>query len=145
MALRPIALFAIALIAMLLIVHFVSWGALTWLQSDKEAENLQAFPAQSMAFPNANVPPDPRLEPEPSHNVLPRGDLLENRAREQALIGPQAWSWVDSSHQFARIPLDQAMKLAVEHGLPDTLPATQPTTQQFMPPASALHGPGGVP
>ena len=30
---------------------------------------------------------------------------------------PDAWAWVDPSHQFARIPIQQAIDLAVEHGL----------------------------
>ncbi len=50
--------------------------------------------------------------------MLPHVDLAEVQAREQALIGEHAWGWVDSSHQFARIPVQQAMNLAVKQGLP---------------------------
>jgi hypothetical protein len=77
--------------------------------------------------------------------VLPEADLAEVQAHEQLLIGDRAWGWSDSTHQFARIPIQEAMNLAVQHGLPNVLPATQPGSQPTGAPASALHGPGGIP
>ncbi|MGA2441197.1 MAG: hypothetical protein ABSH08_09565 [Tepidisphaeraceae bacterium] len=141
----PILIFAVSLVVTLVLVHLVARGALNLLQSNQDAADRIAFPTHPLSGVMPTVPPEPRLEPEPSHDVLPRVDLVEVQARERALIGQHAWGWVDSSHQFVRIPIEQAMKLAVEHGLPNVLPATRPSTQPFMPPASALHGPGGVP
>jgi hypothetical protein len=141
----PILIFVVSLLVTLVVVHYAGWVALRWLEDRQLAQNRIAFPANPFLQAMGQVPPDPRLEPEPSRDVLPHADLVAVRAREQAMIGDNAWGWVDSAHQFARIPIQQAMNLAVEHGLPDVLPATQPAEGPFAPPASALHGPGGVP
>lgn len=144
-ALRPILIFVVSFLAMLLIVQWVGRQAELLFQRHQETENRTTFPPNPLAGVMPTVPPDPRLEPEPSHDVLPKADLTEVRQREQSMIGPKAWGWVDPSHKFARIPVDEAMKLAVQNGLPEFLPATQPSAPPSMPPASAVHGPGGVP
>jgi hypothetical protein len=141
----PVLIFVVSLVVTLVVVHLLAWWALGWLRNDGESTNRMTFPPNSIAGAMPTTPPDPRLEPEPSHDVLPLADLIEVRAREQSLIGDHAWGWVDSSHHFARIPIEQAMNLAVERGLPDSLPATQPSMGPYMPPASTLHGPGGIP
>jgi hypothetical protein len=141
----PILLFAVCLVATLALVHLVGWGALRFLQHGQNTESRLVFPNHPLSLAMKTDPPEPRLEPEPSRDVLPHVDLAEVQAREQALIGEHAWSWVGSSRQFARIPVQQAMNLAMKQGLPTILPATQPSAQPFAPPASALHGPGGVP
>jgi len=91
------------------------------------------------------VPPMPGVQPEPFRPQMPYEELAEVRSREAAMLGSDAKGWVDSDHHFARISLEHAIDLAVRDGLPMKLPATQPTTQPFMPPASAVHGPEGVP
>jgi hypothetical protein len=141
----PIAIFVIALVVTLVIVHFVASASLRLIWNARAADHATAFPTSPIAEKIPGVPPDPRLEPQPSHDVLPYVDLAIVRAQEQALIGDHAWAWVDSGHQFARIPIDEAMKVAEEKGLPTVLPATQPANGPFFPPASSLHGPGGVP
>jgi len=142
---RPVLIFALSLLAALAAIQWIGWKSLIALQRHEDAQNQIDFPANPLSAVMPDVPPDPRLEPEPSHDVLPLADLTDVKTREQALIGPNAWGWVDSSHQFARIPVQQAIDLAVRHGLPEFLPATQPSAPSSMPPASALHGPGGVP
>jgi len=142
---RPVLIFAVSLLAALVAVQWLAWKSLLFLQRYEDSQNQINFPAHPLSAVMPTIPPDPRLEPEPSHDVLPLADLTEVKTREQALIGPNAWGWADSSHHFARIPVQQAIDLAVEHGLPDILPATQPSAPPFMPPASAFHGPGGVP
>jgi hypothetical protein len=141
----PVLIFIVSLVATLMLVHLAGWGALQFLQRGAETDNREVFPVHPLAGTMRSNPPGPLLEPEPSRDVLPRVDLLEVREREQSLIGEHAWGWADSSHQFARIPVDQAINLAVEHGLPEVLPATQPSARPSALPASTLHGPGGVP
>jgi hypothetical protein len=51
----------------------------------------------------AAIPPSPRLQPDP------HADLQGLRAQKQALLS--GWAWVDSTHEFARIPIDRAMAL----------------------------------
>ena len=52
----------------------------------------------------ATVPPAPRLQANPTQ------DIAALRARKEALLS--TWSWTDSTHQFARIPIERAMALA---------------------------------
>lgn len=142
---RPILIFAVSLLVTVGIVYLLGWGALSILDRIENSDHTRAFPSHPLSEAFHSTPPEPRLEPEASHDVLPRVDLAEVRSQEEALIGQNAWGWVDSSHHFARIPIQAAMDLAVERGLPTVLPATQPSAGPPMPPASALHGPGGVP
>ena len=142
---RPVFIFAISLLAVLVFVHWLAFKSLRFLESYEDAQYSAAYPANPLSRQMPGIPPDPRLEPEPSHDQLPIVDLHAVQSRQQSLIGPSAWGYVDSSHQFARIPIQQAIDLAVTRGLPDVLPATQPSAPPGEPPASAAHGPGGMP
>jgi hypothetical protein len=56
------------------------------------------------------VPPEPRLQ------TQPRQDLSDLRAREQQLL--TTYGWVDKNAGVVRIPIEQAMKVTLERGLP---------------------------
>jgi hypothetical protein len=63
------------------------------------------------------LPPPPRLQ------TNPRGDLLELREAEDRVL--TTYGWVDRNAGVVRIPIEQAMKLTVERGLP-TRPSKEP-------------------
>ena len=137
--------FGIGLVVVAAGIHLAAYWTLESTVRGEERDHAVAYPVSPLTASIPTRPPEPTLEPEPHHDVLPRGDLEEVRARQRSIIGANAWGWADSEHRFARIPVEQAMEMAVNDGLPVKLAATQPTTQPFMPPASAMHGPGGVP
>jgi hypothetical protein len=56
------------------------------------------------------LPPEPRLEETPSL------DLQEMRAAEQKLL--TTYGWLDESAGIVRLPIDRAMDLVVQRGLP---------------------------
>jgi hypothetical protein len=56
------------------------------------------------------LPPEPRLQ------INPREDLAELRAKEDALL--TSYGWVDKNAGIVRIPIDEAMKLTLQRGLP---------------------------
>lgn len=56
------------------------------------------------------LPPGLRLQ------ITPEADLQALRAREDARLS--TYGWVDRSGQVARIPIDRAMALTAERGLP---------------------------
>ncbi len=65
------------------------------------------------ASPFANVrtlPPGPRLQPEP------REDIRAYRAREEGMLN--SYGWVDRKAGIVRIPIDRAMDLLLQRGLP---------------------------
>jgi hypothetical protein len=56
------------------------------------------------------VPPEPRLQ------TNPREDLRALRAREDDILN--SYGWVDRTAGVVRIPIDEAIKLTVQRGLP---------------------------
>ena len=60
------------------------------------------------------APPNPRLQSSPTE------DLQQLRADEARLLG--GYGWVDREHVVVRIPIERAMDLVLERGLPK--PAT---------------------
>ena len=57
-----------------------------------------------------------RLPPEPRLQVNPRGDLANLRRAEDQVL--DSYGWVDRNAGIVRIPIEQAMKLMVERGVP---------------------------
>jgi hypothetical protein len=85
--------------------------------SRQSAEASRVFPLA--AEHQEQLPPEPRLQTNPAE------DLRRLRAREDDVLG--SYGWVDRSAGIARIPIDQAMKLIVQRGLP-TRSASEPRT-----------------
>jgi hypothetical protein len=57
-----------------------------------------------------------RLPPEPRLQTDPREDLADLRAREDAVL--HSYGWVDKNAGVVRIPIENAIKLTLERGLP---------------------------
>ena len=66
--------------------------------------------AGSPLAPMRTLPPPPRLQ------TTPASDLKEVREAEAELLGNYAW--IDKSKGVVRIPIDRAMDLLAERGLP---------------------------
>jgi hypothetical protein len=72
----------------------------------------------------ARVPPayplaisrETRMPPEPRLQTDPRQDLSDLLAKEDELL--TSYGWVDKNAGVVRIPIDQAIKLTLERGLP---------------------------
>ena len=57
-----------------------------------------------------------RLPPEPRLQINPREDLRDLRAKEDELL--RSYGWVDKNAGVVRIPIDDAIRLTLERGLP---------------------------
>lgn len=57
-----------------------------------------------------------RLPPEPRLQVAAKADLDQLRATENAQL--ESYGWVDRDQGIARIPIERAMKLLSERGMP---------------------------
>ena len=100
--------FAIGLVVAAVVIHVVVW----FLYSSFKREAARPAPAEYPLAATAmrRLPPEPRLQTDP------RDDLLSLRqSQEQALT---TYGWVDRNSGVVRIPIDHAMKLTVERGLP---------------------------
>jgi hypothetical protein len=66
-------------------------------------------------FPLA-VTHEQRLPPEPRLQTNPREDLADLRRAEDQVL--DSYGWVDKDAGIVRIPIDDAMRLTLERGLP---------------------------
>jgi hypothetical protein len=57
-----------------------------------------------------------RMPPEPRLQTNPREDLQTFRDQEDTIL--TSYGWVDRNAGIVRIPIEEAMKLTVERGLP---------------------------
>lgn len=79
----------------------------------------------------ARQPPPPVMKPDaavlapppPLLQTAPAKDLAEFRAQEDQVLA--SYGWVDKEQKVARIPIEEAMRLVAERGLP--VPVVSPT------------------
>ena len=57
-----------------------------------------------------------RLPPEPRLQSNPQQDLSELRAKQESLL--KGYGWVNKEAGIARIPIEEAMRIVVQRGLP---------------------------
>ncbi|MCS6953361.1 MAG: hypothetical protein RMK57_02685 [Bryobacterales bacterium] len=88
----------------LLVISLLAMGWMFWYLAAKEEGAVTAAPAQR------ELPPAPRLQ------VTPESDLEAVRRAEAALLN--SYGWVDRDAGIVRIPIDRAMELLAERGLP---------------------------
>ena len=78
--------------------------------------------AESKAFQATDQPPSPlaatlpKQPPEPRLQVTPATDLKKVRAEEDAAL--HSYAWIDAQSGLVRIPIDRAIELLAERGLP---------------------------
>jgi hypothetical protein len=76
---------------------------------------------QEMGSAYENMPPEPRLQGVPGHSNDPQTDLrLKIEADTEA---NQKYGWIDQNAGIAQIPVQDAMKIIAEKGLPGAPPA----------------------
>jgi len=122
---RGIFAFGVGLLIIGLVIHVAVW-LLFMFFAQREAR--RAAPEFPMAVgQETRVPPEPRLQ------TNPRQDLLELRSQEDAIL--DSYGWVDKNAGVVRIPVDRAMQLTLERGLPARPPKdhAQPPHDQTRP------------
>ncbi|MGE4055077.1 MAG: hypothetical protein AB7F99_09780 [Vicinamibacterales bacterium] len=110
------------------IVQAVVWALLSFF--DAQQQRPREFP---IAEVETRMPPSPRLQ------TVPREDLRQLRANGQETLA--SYGWVDRELGIVRIPIDVAMRLVLERGLP-TRDAAQPAAEAT---AAPVADPDGVP
>lgn len=126
MSITSILWFALSLVVTAILVHLV----LAWLYAYFDAHK-EGGEAVSPFAPPRTLPPYPRLQ------VSPPMELRNFRAKEDQVL--TTYGWVDKSKGVVRIPIDRAMDLILERGMPATAATT---TVGGMPrnPATATRG-----
>lgn len=106
-SIKGIALSAIGLFVVIAVSLVIVYGIVQYMDNKK----VQADePVSPLAVDVRQLPPEPRLQ------VDPEVDLARYKAREDSLLHSEGWISKDSG--IARIPVDVAMKLALERGFP---------------------------
>ena len=85
---------------------------LSWLMGVYEGQHQRA---QTQVFPMAAGQQD-RRPPEPRLQDNPQQELRDLRAMQEGLLN--GYGWVNKESGVARIPIDEAMRMVVEKGLP---------------------------
>jgi hypothetical protein len=105
---RAVLGFLVGLVVAALAIHLLVW-LLFLLFAGREATQIGVqYPLA--AGQDRRVPPEPRLQ------TNPRQDLRDLRAAEDKILN--SYGWVDRNRGIVRIPIDEAMKLTVQRGLP---------------------------
>jgi hypothetical protein len=104
---RAIFGFGAGLLAVAIAIHVLVW--LLFLVLSARARTVET-PVYPLATTGDRVPPEPRLQ------IAPRQDLLDLRAREALILG--TYGWIDRNAGIVRIPIDEAVRLTLERGLP---------------------------
>ena len=105
---RAILGFGAALIVTAAVVHLLIFVLFRYFDSREGVKMPAEYPLA--ASQGQRQPPEPRLQTDP------RQDLIDFRATEEDVLG--SYGWVDKNAGVVRIPIDAAMKLTLERGLP---------------------------
>lgn len=105
---RAIFGFGIGLAVAGIVISFVVW---LLFQHFEARESRKVTPEFPLAAQQENrLPPEPRLQ------TNPRADLADLRAQEENVL--KTYGWIDKKASVVRIPIEEAMKLTVQRGLP---------------------------
>ncbi|MBZ5555996.1 MAG: hypothetical protein LAO77_01845 [Acidobacteriia bacterium] len=106
--LRGVLGFGLGLFVVAVVVHLVIWGMFSYFNA-REARHVE--PEYPLAITQAaKTPPEPRLQ------VNPRQDLRDLRDQEDRILG--SYGWADKNAGTVRIPIDEAIRLTLQRGLP---------------------------
>lgn len=125
---RGVVRFLVALAVSLVVISAVVWGIFRLLARDAKSEDRPLSPAVASSM--ARLPPHPRLEDRP---LALRTEL---NAQEKARLS--GYGWVDKNAGAVHIPIERAMDLLVQRGMP-AVPGNATA------PAPAAAGAAGVP
>jgi hypothetical protein len=103
---RGLLYFALAMTAILAILSL----SLIWLfKHYQKTQNPGAFIAAPFAGVEP-VPPAPRIQPDPG------ADMRNYYQSQQNLLN--SYAWIDRQNGIVRLPIDRAMELLLQRGLP---------------------------
>jgi len=99
-----------------------------WLMNTFAAQARKSDPVLSPLADTEQIPPEPRLQADPT------ADMVELRRKEAELLA--SYAWIDKQQGIVRIPIDRAIDLLLERGLPVPRPTEDQSTGGEQPKAS---------
>jgi hypothetical protein len=110
---KKIALFAITLAAIILVVFLVAYALFSYLDNVWSKNQVALSPLSFTREPT----------PEPHLLVRPGNDLKTMRADEDLILN--SYGWVDKEKGVVRIPIDRAIEIIAQRGLPAGSPNSE--------------------
>jgi hypothetical protein len=104
-----VSAFGIGLLLSCIVTVFAMWVMFNFLFQREDAKNADN-PAKAMMNERQKLPPEPRLQAEP------KVELKDLRADEDAILS--SYGWIDPNKGIVRIPIDQAIDIVAQKGLP---------------------------
>jgi hypothetical protein len=104
--LRPLIISGMSLALLVGLSLLIMWLLFDYFAARRA--RLEAVP--SPMFEARQLPPEPRLQ------VSPQQDMRQMRATEMAAL--HSYGWVDRQAGIVRIPIERAIELLAERGLP---------------------------
>jgi hypothetical protein len=105
---RGIFMFTAGLTVATLFFSFLVWVLFQYFQAREAKRVVPEYPLASTQ--ETRLPPEPRLQTDP------RGDLRDLHSQEERILN--SYGWTDKNAGVVRIPIEEAMKLTVQRGLP---------------------------
>jgi hypothetical protein len=121
-----IARFIGILAASIVVIGLAMWAMFRYFEARERA--AEARPTSVVGMGRDKLPPQPRLQGAPGSEKLPLQEMEEVRKKTEAILN--SYGWVDKNAGVVRIPIEEAMRLVVERGLPVRQQTPQPATGQ---------------
>ena len=104
----------LAIVSGLVVVIIISMILMWWLSGSLKgkSEGLDPTPSPIPAASERRLPPGPRLQ------SSPEAELIEMNREYDLLLSN--YGWVDKRNGIARIPVERAIELLAERGLPSS-------------------------
>jgi len=141
-----VLLFLVGLAVTSVLIYFVLWGFYAYLNGFHGKQARMPSPLQT-AHDNMNTErvvqgfPQPQLQPNPA------ADLNKFRAQEEEILN--SYGWADQQAGIAHIPIEQAIDIIAQRGLPvrqgSENPATTAQAAEVERGPTATQPVGGVP
>ena len=105
---RGILIFGAAFIVSAIVISIAVWVLFRYFEARETRRVAPEYPLA--ATQESRVPPEPRLQ------TNPREDLEQLRAQEDQILN--SYGWVDKNTGVVRVPIEDAIRLTVQRGLP---------------------------
>ncbi len=130
---KPILIFLVALAVGCVLVYFILRGMYSYLDSYENHHQPVQNPLvqQTTAETRSVSPGDIAKFPQPHLETDERREIKDFREQEEQTLN--SYGWVDQQAGVVRIPIDRAMQLMVQRGLPvraqaETVPSSNVKT-----------------
>jgi len=117
---KGIYLFLVGLVVLCVVAYFAVDGVYTVMDAYMRKHQPALNPLVTSANPNTRVvtQTDVRSFPEPRLETDERNEIYNFRLQEEQKL--HSYGWVDQNAGIVRIPIDRAMELIAQRGLPTT-------------------------